>query len=135
MIKTLRQKLKKSTILKNLRMKNPKDIICSYININSIRNKFDNLCDLISKNVDILSVAETKLNPSFPNSQFLIPGFHEPISLDINSKRVGILVYTSLHRHQELCLILSYPKISKFYHLIYISGKRSGCLSVFISHL
>ena len=75
-------------------MKNPKDIICSYININSIRNKFDNLCDLISKNVDILSVGETKLDPSFPNSQFLIPGFHKPMSLDINSKRVGILVYT-----------------------------------------
>ena len=38
-------------------------MIFSYIIINSIRNKFDNLCDLISKNVDILSVAETKLEP------------------------------------------------------------------------
>ena len=74
-------------------MKNPKNIIFSYININSIRNKFDNLCDLISKNVDILSVAETKLDPSFPNSQFLIPGFHEPMRLDITSKRGGMLVY------------------------------------------
>ena len=66
-------------------MKNPKNIIFSYINKNSIRNKFDNLCDLISKNVDILSVAETKLHASFPNSQFLIPGFHEPMRLDITS--------------------------------------------------
>ena len=79
--------------LKNLRIKNPKNIVFSYININSIRNKFDNLCDLISKNVDILSVAETKLDPSFPNSQFLIPGFHEPMRLDITSKRGGMLVY------------------------------------------
>ena len=47
----------------NLRIKNSKNIIFSYIIINSIRNKFDNLCDLISKNVDILSVAETKLEP------------------------------------------------------------------------
>ena len=38
-------------------------MIFSYIIINSIRNKFDNLCDLISKKVDILSVAETKLDP------------------------------------------------------------------------
>ena len=53
--------------------------IFSYININSIRNKFDNLCDLISKNLDILSVAETKVDPSFPNSQFSILGFHEPM--------------------------------------------------------
>ena len=47
----------------NLRIKNSKNMIFSYIIINSIRNKFDNLCDLISKKVDILSVAETKLDP------------------------------------------------------------------------
>ena len=74
-------------------MKNPKNIVFSYININSIRNKFNNLFDLISKNVDIFSVAETKLDPSFPNSQFLIPGFHEPMRLDITSKRGRMLVY------------------------------------------
>ena len=74
-------------------MKNPKNIIFSYININSIRNKFDNLCDLISKNVDILSVSETKLDPSFPNSGFLIHGFHESMRLYITSKCGGILVY------------------------------------------
>ena len=74
-------------------MKNPKNIVFSYININSIRNKFNNLFDLISKNVDIFSVAETKLDPSFPNSQFLIPGFHEPMRLDITSKCGGMLVY------------------------------------------
>ena len=74
-------------------MKNPKNIIFSNININSIRNKFDNLCGLISKNEDILSVAETKLDPSFPNSQFLITGFHEPMRLDITSKRGGIVAY------------------------------------------
>ena len=78
------------SLLKKL---NPQNIIFSYININSFRNKFDNLCDLISKNVDILSVAETNLDPSFPNSQFLIPGFHEPMRLDITSKRGGMLVY------------------------------------------
>ena len=38
-------------------------------------------------------MAETKLNPSFPNSQFLIPGFHEPMRLCITSKRGGMLVY------------------------------------------
>ena len=64
------------SLLRNLSMKNPKNIIFSYININSIRNKFDDLCDLLSKNLDILSVAEIKLDPLFPNSQFLIPGFH-----------------------------------------------------------
>ena len=32
------------SLLENLRIKNPKNIIFSYININSIQNKFDNLC-------------------------------------------------------------------------------------------
>ena len=48
---------------------------------------------MISKNVDILSVTENKLDPSFPNLQFLIPGFHEPMRLDITSKRGRMLVY------------------------------------------
>ena len=76
-------------MLRNLRIKNPKNIIC----INSSRNKSDNLCDLISKNVDIALVAETKLDPCFPNSQFLTPDIHEPIRLDVTSTGAGMLVY------------------------------------------
>ena len=38
-------------------------------------------------------MAEIKLDPSFPKSQFLIPGFQEPMRLDITSKRGGMLVY------------------------------------------
>ena len=38
-------------------------------------------------------MAKTKLDPSFPNSQFLIRGFHEPMRLDITSKHGGMLVY------------------------------------------
>ena len=79
--------------LGNLRSKNPKNIIFSYININSIRNKFENLCDMVGKNVDILSIAETKLDSLFPNAQFLLPAFKEPLRLDINHRSGGLLVY------------------------------------------
>ena len=79
--------------LGNLRSKNPKNIIFSYININSIRNKFENLCDMVGNNVDVLSIAETKLDSSFPNAQFLLPAFQEPLRLDINNRSGGILVY------------------------------------------
>ena len=58
--------------LKIVRLQSPKNIIFSYININSIRNKFGTLCSLILSHVDILSIAETKLDYSFPNAQFLI---------------------------------------------------------------
>ena len=61
--------------LGNLRSKNPKNIIFSYININSICSKFENLCDVVGNNVDVLSIAETKLDSSFLNAQFLLPGY------------------------------------------------------------
>ena len=59
--------------LGNLKVKqlhNPKNITCFFININSIRNKFDRFCNLISLFVDIFSVAEAKVN-----NFFLIPRF------------------------------------------------------------
>ena len=67
--------------------------IFSYLNINSLRNKFENLCELVADNVDILCIAETKLDPSFSNSQFLIPGFHKPLRINVSSRRGGLLVY------------------------------------------
>ena len=45
------------------------------------------------KHVDILCIVETKLDPSFPNSQFLISGFHKPLRMDVSSRRGGLLVY------------------------------------------
>ena len=56
------------SLLENLRIKNAKNIF-SYISIISTQNKCVNLCDLIFKNVDILSVA-ILLDPLFPNSKF-----------------------------------------------------------------
>ena len=44
-------------------------------------------------NAEILSVAQTKLDPSFPNSQFLISGFHESMRLEKTSKCGGMIVY------------------------------------------
>ena len=38
-----------SQILKGLRLSNPKNVILSYLNVNSIRNKFENLREIISK--------------------------------------------------------------------------------------
>ena len=98
------------SLLRNLRIKNPKNIIFSYFSTNSIRNKFDNLCDLISKIIDILSVAATKFDPSFPNPQFLILGFHEPIRLDITSKRGGMLIYIRFSLPSRLMSNFKIPK-------------------------
>ena len=38
-------------------------------------------------------ISETKLNYSFPVSQFLIPGFENPIRSDRSSSEGGIMLY------------------------------------------
>ena len=69
----------------------------SYLNINSIRNKFDNLKLIIEENVDILCVAETKIDKSFPTAQFSWLGYHKPYRLDISGRQGGLLIYIKSH--------------------------------------
>ena len=54
------------------RSKYSKNIIFSHLNINSIRNNFENLKEVVSNRVDILDTAETKIDKSFPAAQFVI---------------------------------------------------------------
>ena len=82
-----------SQILKGLRLSNPKNVILSYLNMNSIRNKFENLREIIKHNLDVLAVAETKIDASFPSPQFFLEGYHSPYRLDISGKSGGLLVY------------------------------------------
>ena len=79
--------------LDNLRVQNMNRIIFAHLNINSIRNKFDMLSDLIKGKVDILLISETKLDESFPSSQFSIPGFSTPYRLDRTGRGGGIMLY------------------------------------------
>ena len=52
--------------LTSLRIHNHNNII-SYLNDNSIRSKFDDLKLITDENVDILCIAETKIDCFFPN--------------------------------------------------------------------
>ena len=42
--------------------------------------------------MDIFTIAETKLDGSFPTAQFEIKGYYSPFRLDITNKSGGILV-------------------------------------------
>ena len=70
--------------LDNLRRDNLKKIIFTYLNINSIRSKFDQLADLVEGKIDVLMISESKIDDSFPNSQFLLDGYSTPYRLDQN---------------------------------------------------
>ena len=66
-----------------------------YLNINSVRNKFFSIPHLIDSNIDIFTIAETKLDSSFPDSQFLMPGMRKPFRLDVTSRKGGLLVFVN----------------------------------------
>ena len=74
-------------------MKNVIRIIIGNLNINSISNKFDQLKLSFKGNVDILLVTKTKLDSTFPTSQFLIDGYSEPYRFDRNRNVGGVLLY------------------------------------------
>ena len=54
------------------------------MNMNSISSKFDQLRELVLKHVDVLVVCKTKLDETFPSSQFHTDGFSLPYRLDRN---------------------------------------------------
>ena len=79
--------------MKLLRIRNIGKIIIGYLNINSVRNKFDALKEITSQNVDVLMLAETKIDSTFPTGQFAIEGFANHFRLDRNANGGGLLVY------------------------------------------
>ena len=68
-------------------------MIIEQLNINSLRNKFESLVQQVTENIDILMVSETKLDNSFPVSQFLIDGSTPPFRLDPDNNGGGIMLF------------------------------------------
>ena len=81
------------SILNELRGRNVNRIIIAHLNINSIRNKFDVLAELITRKIDILLISETRINESFPSPQFHIFGYPTPLRLDRTESGGGLLLY------------------------------------------
>ena len=68
-------------------------LIFSTINANSISNKLDDIRITIADFVDILVITESKLDQSFPESQFFINRFSKPFRKDRNRHGGGLLMY------------------------------------------
>ena len=90
--------------LKSIRLSNANRLIIAQLNINSLRNKFDALKDIVMGNIDILVLTETKLDETFPNNQFLIDGFSTPFRFDRNGNGGGVMIYV---REDIPCKILN----------------------------
>ena len=87
------QNYQNETFLRELRLKVKNKLIIGNLNINSLRNKFDNLKEIIQGKLDILVITETKLDSSFPCNQFFIPGYCVPFRFDRNKFGGGLIIY------------------------------------------
>ena len=56
------------------RLQNSKNIVIGHFNVNSLRNKFDAVEELVQNEIDIyfLSEKKKKIDEAFPNQQFMI---------------------------------------------------------------
>ena len=100
---------KQTNTLKNARIKHPKKVCLSHININSIRNKLDSLFKFTYGLVDFLAVSGTKLESSFPTGQFNLPGFRTPFRKDFSGKSGGLLVYVNSNIPSKMLKIPDCP--------------------------
>ena len=82
--------------LKRLQHSHLNYVIFSYLNINSIRNKFGDLDKTVDGNVDILCIAERKKTSLFPVISSYI-NLISPCILDIIKHRGGLMVFLKSH--------------------------------------
>ena len=71
-------------------------VIFSYLNINSIRNKFGDADKIIDGNINILDIAERKKMNLFPIISSYIP-IISPYILDITERKAGLMVFVKSH--------------------------------------
>ena len=90
--------------LHEIRIKNASRLIIGHLNINSLRNKFEMLEEIIEDKIDIFLISETKLDSSFQSKQFVIYGYSTPFRLDRNQNEAGPLLYV---REDIPCKILN----------------------------
>ena len=76
-----------------IRLSNADRLIIGHLNINSLRNKFEMLREIVQDKLDILLISETKVDPSFPSSPFAIDGFSSPFRLDRNNLAGGTMLF------------------------------------------
>ena len=95
-------------ILKNIRNSNVNKLTFGHLNINSLRNKFDQLTEIVKGFVDIFLTSESKLDDSFPEGQFIIDGYHAPFTFDRHGNG-GDFCYMSMRTYRQ-----------KFYTVIFL---------------
>ena len=77
----------------------PSNLNFAYLNINSVRKKFENCKEIITGNIITFIIAETKLDGSFRTSQFELEGYYWPFHLDISTS--NLMVWSAINDKLE----------------------------------
>ena len=83
----------KTDALNEMRKKNPNRIIIAHLNINSIRNKFEMLKEVVVNEIDILLISKTNLDNTFTLNQFILQEFTPPHRLDRTTHCGGLMLF------------------------------------------
>ena len=133
-------------ILNTLRTKNGERIIIGHLNINHIEKKFGPLVSLVKDRLDIFLLTETKIDQSFPPSQFTIDGYSNPFRRDRDVHGGGLLLYVrddipckeikvhTLPGNIE-CLFIEIKLRNKKYILVGGYNPHRDSSSYFLSHI
>ena len=96
-----------------------------------IRYKFDNLKLIINENLDVLCIAESKIDKYFTTAQFMLPGYHKPYRLDISDRKGGLLVYIKSHLSSRLLKNSDIPSDIQVIPIEVNLRGGNGCLCAF----
>ena len=77
--------------IKNLRLSNVN--YCRQLKHKLTYKQIDQLKEIVLKYIDTLVITETKLDDTFPNAQFLVPGFSKIFRFYRNRKGGGVMIY------------------------------------------
>ena len=108
--------------IKEQRLEYPITNIIGHLNINSVKNKFDSLIEII-KNFNIFLISESKLDASFPKTQFKINGC-KCFRHDRNKYGGGLIFYVS---EGTPCKILTNQTVSSNVEMMTIEFHQMKC--------
>ena len=103
--------------LKTLKTAHPDKILIGHLNINSLRNKYNQFHTYFHDNVDVMLVSETKLDESFTNAQFKMNNYHAPFRHDRNKFGGGLMMYINSN---IICSRLTMPSHPKDFEAIFV---------------
>ena len=100
-------------MLHDLRFAYPKNLLCGYLNINSLRNKVHDLRLIIHDvPLDYFVISENKRYNSFPNAQLTINNYEIRARRDRDKHEGGLiefvrkdLIYKRLRKYESLVVI------------------------------